>query len=34
MERICPECGGTLVYIECLNELTCDTCEYTEEEYM
>lgn len=27
----CPECGGWLIYIHALNEIVCDTCEYTEE---
>lgn len=28
----CPECGGTLWYIHSLNMISCDTCEYEEEE--
>lgn len=32
--NICPECGGNLIYIECLNEIICDTCEYEQEEVM
>jgi primosomal protein N' len=27
----CPECGGWLIYIQALNEIVCDTCEYKEE---
>lgn len=31
---ICKECGGTLIYLESLNEVICDTCDYCEEEVM
>lgn len=24
----CKECGGTLIYIDCLNTIHCDTCDY------
>lgn len=32
--RVCPECGGELIYLECLNEIICDSCDYCEEEVM
>lgn len=32
--KVCPECGGDLEYIECLNEVVCDTCDYCEEGVM
>ena len=33
-ERICPKCGGDLIYLEELNEIICDTCDCCEEEVM
>lgn len=30
----CKICGGRLIYIECLNKIICDTCEYEENEAM
>ena len=34
LKRTCPECGGTLEFIEELNIVVCDNCEYREEEVM
>lgn len=28
---ICDQCGGTLIYIESLNMIVCDTCDYEKE---
>lgn len=28
----CPECGGWLIYIDCLSKIICDTCDYEIEE--
>ena len=28
----CPECGGILTYIGCVNVIFCDTCDYVVEE--
>ena len=28
----CKECGGTLLYIESLNKVSCDTCKYEKED--
>lgn len=30
----CAECGGTLIYIDCLNKIVCDTCDYERTEVM
>ena len=29
---ICEICGGTLIYIDCLNKIICDTCTYEKED--
>lgn len=28
---VCKECGGELLYIECLNKISCDSCDYEKE---
>ena len=29
----CSECGGILTFVQSLNTIICDTCDYRQEEY-
>ena len=34
LKRTCTECGVSLEFVEELNTVVCDNCEYREEEVM